>query len=125
VAGGSYTGDGGDGRFADMPMSGTNSDTSGQAIMWAFQVGTRDQLCSLWPYVPTSGSPRDAAARSAHFAIVHGTSTGNTTYVNPPGDKLVNQGAHHSSWQSLGTYGVTNGMIGSSSPTAGRPADTR
>jgi hypothetical protein len=109
---GSHNHDGCDGRFTDMPMSGSESDTAGQAIMWAFQVGSASQSCALSLYVPNSSSSRDVAARSAHFAVVHGTQTGNTTYASPSGDRIVNQSAHHSSWVSLGTYPVHNGQIG-------------
>jgi hypothetical protein len=109
---GSFAGNGCDGRFTDMPMSGTESDTAGQSIVWGFQVGATAQSCKLSLFVPTSDSGRDVAARSAHFAVIHGTTAGHSTYVSPAGDRIVNQSAHHSSWVSLGTYAVHNGTIG-------------
>ncbi|MEV4346920.1 hypothetical protein AB0J83_20885 [Actinoplanes sp. NPDC049596] len=86
LGGGSYTGDGCDGRFADMPMSGSDADSAGQSIVWGFQVGSAAQSCTLSLYVPTSSSARDVAARSAHFAVVHGTTAGMI------GVKLTNRG---------------------------------
>lgn len=112
LADGSYLGHGCDGRFTDMPMSGTESDTSGQTIMWGFKVGSAAQSCTLDLYVPNSSSARDVAAKSAHFAVVYGTSTGNSTYTTPSGEHIVDQSAHHSSWVSLGRYPVYNGQIG-------------
>ncbi|MEO3747904.1 hypothetical protein [Plantactinospora sp. B5E13] len=122
LAHGSYTGNGCNGQFTDMPMSGdANRDTAGQAIVWGFKVGSRAQQCTLSLYVPTSASSRDVAATNAHFAVVHGTTIDNTTYVNPSGDKYVNQGAHHSSWVTLGTWPVHNGMIGVKLTNRGNP----
>ncbi|MEV4346912.1 hypothetical protein AB0J83_20845, partial [Actinoplanes sp. NPDC049596] len=103
------------------PMSGSDADSAGQSIVWGFQVGSAAQSCTLSLYVPTSSSARDVAARSAHFAVVHGTTAGNTTYVNPSGEKIVNQSAHHSSWVALGTFPVHNGMIGVKLTNRGDP----
>jgi len=108
---GSYTGDGCDGRFTDMPMSGNQSDTGGQNITWGFAVGGGAQSCTLSLYVPYSLSKRDVAAKSAHFAVIQGTTSG-PTYTNPGGDRIVDQSRNHSRWVGLGTYPVRNGAIG-------------
>jgi translation initiation factor IF-2 len=109
---GSFAGNGCDGRFTDMPMSGTESDTAGQSIVWGFQVGSAAQSCKLSLFVPTSSSARDVAAKSAHIAVIHGTTAGHSTYVSPGGDRVINQSAYHSRWVDLGTYPVHNGAIG-------------
>ncbi|MFC3736128.1 hypothetical protein [Paractinoplanes deccanensis] len=123
LANGSYTGNGCNGQFTDMPMSGSaSSDDSDQAIVWGFSVGSAAQSCTLSLYVPTSASARDVAATAAHFAVVHGNTIYNTTYVNPSGDHYVNQRDHHSSWVGLGTYPVHNGMIGVKLTNRGNPS---
>ncbi|MFG1997215.1 hypothetical protein ACGFJ7_45275 [Actinoplanes sp. NPDC048988] len=109
---GSHAGDGCDGRFTDMPMSGSQSDTSGQHIMWGFSVGSVPQYCSLALYVPNSASARDVAAKSAHFAVVQGNSAWAPTYTSPSGERVVNQNANRNRWVGLGTYPVRNGAIG-------------
>ncbi|MFF5076589.1 hypothetical protein ACFY36_06030 [Actinoplanes sp. NPDC000266] len=123
LANGSYTGNGCNGQFTDMPMSGSaSSDDAGQAIVWGFSVGGTAQSCTLSLFVPTSASARDVAATAAHFAVVHGNTIGNTTYVNPSGDHTVSQRDHHSSWVGLGTYPVHNGMIGVKLTNRGNPS---
>jgi translation initiation factor IF-2 len=113
LGGGSWTGDGCNGQFSDMPMSGNaNADTAGQAMMWGFTVGPRAQDCTLSVYVPTSSSARDVAVTAAHFAVVNGTTMSSITYADPSGDRFIDQRDHHSAWLPLGTYPVRNGTIG-------------
>ncbi|MFI7608286.1 hypothetical protein ACIBTV_24495 [Micromonospora sp. NPDC049366] len=121
LANGSYTGDGCNGQFTDMPMSGdANWDQPGQAIVWGFNVGSRRQSCTLSLYVPTSNSPRDVAATRAHFFIVHDTSD-NVSYSNPTGQVFVNQGANHRRWVTLGTWPAENGKIAVKLTSRGNP----
>ncbi|MFJ6199212.1 hypothetical protein [Micromonospora sp. NPDC092111] len=121
LASGSYTGNGCDGRFSDMPMSGNaNWDQPGQAIVWAFNVGSQPQSCTLSLYVPTSNSSRDVAATNAHFFVVH-DSGDNVSYSKPTGEKYVNQSAHHRSWVTLGTWPARNGMISLKLTSRGNP----
>jgi hypothetical protein len=112
LAYGSYTGEGCSGEFTDMPMSGSDRDTDGQAMMWGFAPGRAPLTCELSLFVPTSSSSRDVAAARAHFAVVHGNRPSDATYTNPSGDRFVNQGANNNRWVGLGTYPVSDGQIG-------------
>jgi len=102
-----------DGRFDDMPMSGDpHRDAPGQAMVYGFRIGSADQLCDLYVFVPTSPSPRDVIAVPAHLAVITGTTIDAPLYSSPAPDKYLDQRDHHSTWLSLGRFPVGNGAIG-------------
>ncbi|WP_143234487.1 hypothetical protein [Paractinoplanes atraurantiacus] len=102
------------GKFDDMPMSGSaGADTTGQALVWGFHIGSAPQVCSLWIYVPTSPSKRDVIASPVRLVVMTSTKIDSTPYPGAAGERTVSQAAaNHSRWVPIGNYRVTNTTIG-------------
>ncbi|MFF5075624.1 hypothetical protein ACFY36_01120 [Actinoplanes sp. NPDC000266] len=102
------------GKFDDMPMSGSaGADTAGQALVWGFHIGAAPQVCSLWIYVPTSASKRDVIASPVRLVVMTSTKIDSTPYPGAAGERTVSQAAaNHSRWVPIGNYRVTNTTIG-------------
>jgi hypothetical protein len=101
------------GEFDDMPMSGgANTTDHAQGMVFGFRVGGGRQNCALALYIPSSSSPRDVIANPAYLVVMTGTGNGSAAYSSPPGYRAISQRDNHNSWLSLGTYPVSNGLIG-------------
>jgi hypothetical protein len=70
VSSGGHRGDGCDGRFTAVPMSGRSTkDGSGRAT-WSWYVGSGYDTCSVAVVVPDSGRERDVAGRPTTYNVL-------------------------------------------------------
>ncbi|MER7415944.1 hypothetical protein ABT346_04010 [Micromonospora peucetia] len=103
---GGWGGDGCEGHFTSMPMSGFKTkDDSGLYGEWWFAVGASTRSCAVSTYVPTTKDSRDVAGAPATYQVrdIEGGPV-KATFT-------VNQSANRGRWVASGTYAVTGGRI--------------
>ncbi|WNF31253.1 adhesin [Streptomyces sp. C11-1] len=70
VEAGGFTGDGCDGRFSAVPMSGTPTEDAGSTATWSWRPGEGFRTCALTVFVPDSGRARDAAGAPTVYRVL-------------------------------------------------------
>jgi hypothetical protein len=97
---GGWTGDGCDGSYWAVPMSGDPQRDDQSSVLWSFRTGSvRTGRCAVSVFVPTGNDPRDVAGRPAFYR------------VEPSGSFAIDQIANRGSWVSAGTFVVRDGRI--------------
>jgi hypothetical protein len=102
---GGYTGDGCDGKYASMPMSGNaNQDDSSNFVLWTFATGqVSSGSCQVQVYIPDDSSITAVGGTSAFYTVADGS--------GPVGSFTVDQVAHRGQWMNAGTYPVSGGQL--------------
>jgi hypothetical protein len=105
---GGRRGDGCDGSFTAVPMSGSPiRDQRGQFVMWWFVTRPVETgSCRVSVFVPDSLIKRDVAGRPAFYTVQAGRA--DSTRV---GAFAIDQDLARGSWVDAGRYRVTNGEI--------------
>ncbi len=105
VTTGGWTGDGCNGKFDAMDMSGsaTVDDPSSYALWW-FAVGSASRHCQVSVYVPTTSNSRYVAGKPAQYFVLD-TETGPVR-----ASFTVDQRINHGRWIS-GRYDVHGGRV--------------
>ncbi|MET9419296.1 adhesin [Streptomyces sp. NPDC006540] len=70
VSSGGHRGDGCDGRFTAVPMSGRSTKDGGGRATWSWYVGSGYDTCSVAVVVPDSGRDRDVAGRPTTYNVL-------------------------------------------------------
>ncbi|MFI2368423.1 adhesin [Streptomyces sp. NPDC018833] len=70
VRSGGHRGDGCDGRFTAMPMSGSPVKDSGNTATWTWYVGSGYTSCSVAVVVPDSDRAQDVAGRPSTYLVL-------------------------------------------------------
>lgn len=114
---GGWTGDGCDGDFDAVPMSGyaDRDDTSAFTVWWFRTGAVRRGTCAISVHVPWSGNDRDVAGKPAYYNVIAGRSD----YRRISGFKVY-QTAARGSWVSAGTFPIYDGEIGVQMITRGQ-----
>ncbi|MFI6286060.1 adhesin [Streptomyces sp. NPDC051018] len=69
---GGHRGDGCDGRFSAIPMSGSESQDNGHSATWSWYVGSGYTTCSLTVVVPKAPRPQDVAGEPSVYRVLAG-----------------------------------------------------
>jgi hypothetical protein len=118
VGSGGWLGDGCDGTYEAVPMSGDPAkDDPGQSAVWWFSPGAAIHQCALEVYLPGPGSTGvgAAAARYSVLADQSGPALAEVT---------VDQGPGHGGWHRVGVFPVNQGTIAVQLGNRGKPATT-
>ncbi|MFF0450243.1 adhesin [Streptomyces sp. NPDC004609] len=67
---GGHRGDGCDGRFSAIPMSGSESKDNGNTATWSWYVGSGYTTCSLAVVVPKAPRPQDVAGEPSVYRVL-------------------------------------------------------
>jgi hypothetical protein len=70
VGSGGHLGDGCDGSFSAVPMSGDPAKDRGSTAVWSWYVGSGYPTCSVAVVVPDSGRDRDAAGEPTTYHVL-------------------------------------------------------
>ncbi|MFJ8075370.1 adhesin [Streptomyces sp. NPDC096176] len=70
VSSGGHRGDGCDGSFTAIPMSGSRTEDRGGSATWFWYVGSGYRTCSIAVVVPDSGRDRDAAGQPTTYNVL-------------------------------------------------------
>jgi translation initiation factor IF-2 len=106
---GGWTGDGCQGAFDALPMSGyrDRDDTSAFVVWWFKPAQVRQGSCVISVYIPTSRSSRDVAGAPAFYNVI----AGRDDYRRIAGF-AINQANNRGQWVNAGSYPLRNGQIG-------------
>ncbi|MFF7988835.1 hypothetical protein ACFZDG_03445 [Kitasatospora xanthocidica] len=91
---GGYSGEGCNGTYAAMPMSGDGND-KGNSVVWSF---TLDKVtsCTLAVYIPASGSLKQVGGNPSYYTVQSGSGSA--------GSFTINQTASRGSWVTKGPF---------------------
>ncbi|MFJ8622589.1 hypothetical protein ACIRD3_07045 [Kitasatospora sp. NPDC093550] len=91
---GGYSGDGCNGTYAAMPMSGDGKD-KGNSVVWSF---TLDKVtsCTLAVYIPASGNLKQVGGNPSYYTVQSGGASA--------GSFTINQTASRGSWVTQGPF---------------------
>ncbi|MEW2632835.1 adhesin [Streptomyces sp. NPDC048389] len=70
VGSGGHLGDGCDGSFTAVPMSGSRTEDGGSTVVWSWYVGSGYPTCSVAVVVPDSGRDRDVAGEPTSYNVL-------------------------------------------------------
>ncbi|MEU3574124.1 hypothetical protein AB0E96_37820, partial [Kitasatospora sp. NPDC036755] len=93
---GGYSGDGCNGTYASMPMSGdANKDDGGNSVVWTFTVD-KVSSCTLSVYIPGSGNVKQVGGNPSYYTVQSGG--------GQVGSFSINQTASRGSWVNQGPF---------------------
>ncbi len=109
VPSGGLSGDGCNGFFAAMPMSGqANLDNPATYALWTFHTGAVSQnTCNISVFIPNDSNIEHVAGDPAYYQVFGSASAAGTAI----GDFSINQPAALGSWVNAGSYNVTGGAL--------------
>ncbi|MEU2762310.1 adhesin [Streptomyces sp. NPDC006863] len=81
VENGGFDGDGCDGRFSAIPMSGSPTEDRGSTATWSWHLGRGFSACALTVFVPDSGRPRDAAGEPTVYRVLSDPDDADSAYT--------------------------------------------
>ncbi len=81
VENGGFDGDGCDGRFSAVPMSGSPTEDRGSTAIWSWHLGRGFSECALTVFVPDSGRPRDAAGEPTVYRVLSDPGDADSAYT--------------------------------------------
>ncbi|MFE5960272.1 adhesin [Streptomyces rubiginosohelvolus] len=81
VENGGFDGDGCDGRFSAIPMSGSPTEDRGSTATWSWHLGRGFSECALTVFVPDSGRPRDAAGEPTVYRVLSDPDDADSAYT--------------------------------------------
>lgn len=81
VENGGFDGDGCDGRFSAIPMSGSPTEDRGSTAVWSWHLGRGFSECALTVFVPDSGRPRDAAGEPTVYRVLSDPGDADSAYT--------------------------------------------
>jgi hypothetical protein len=107
-ASGGFTGDGCAGSYFAMPMSGADTDDTGNYILWTFdtdpvKVGT----CSLKVYIPDVNDIIDVGGNPTYYTVQNS----NTAYADTVGSFSIQQPSYLGQWVSEGSFPVSGSLL--------------
>ncbi|MEV7027899.1 adhesin, partial [Kitasatospora sp. NPDC093558] len=92
---GGWSGDGCNGSYTSVPMSGDASkDDSSASVVWTFNLGNVS-TCALSVYVPASGDVTKVGGHPTYYTVQSG---------GPGRSFVVNQTSSQGSWVDVGSY---------------------
>ncbi|MFE6054018.1 hypothetical protein ACFQ6N_24975 [Kitasatospora sp. NPDC056446] len=92
---GGYSGEGCNGTYASMPMSGDANDDKSNSVVWTF---TLDKVtsCTLAVYIPASGNVKQVGGNPSYYTVQSGSGS--------VGSFSINQTASLGSWVTKGPF---------------------
>ncbi|MFF4858217.1 adhesin [Streptomyces rubiginosohelvolus] len=81
VENGGFDGEGCDGRFSAIPMSGSPTEDRGSTAVWSWHLGRGFSECALTVFVPDSGRPRDAAGKPTVYRVLSDPADADSAYT--------------------------------------------
>ncbi|MFF0486593.1 hypothetical protein [Streptomyces sp. NPDC004435] len=105
---GGHTGDGCDGSFLSLPMSGKAGSDAGNALRWTFRTGSvTSGTCQVSVHIPNNGDIKAVGGKPAYYTV-HAGATGSDPILR---SFNVDQPSRRGQWVSAGDVRVTGGVL--------------
>ncbi|WP_371521990.1 hypothetical protein [Kitasatospora sp. NBC_01300] len=100
---GGYSGDGCNGGYYSMPMSGDANKDHDNSVVWTFSTGSvTTGTCKLSVYVPNSGDVKAVGGTSSLYTVQSGSGSGSFN---------VNQVGNRGQWVTVGPFQLNGGKL--------------
>ncbi|MFF9347591.1 hypothetical protein [Streptomyces sp. NPDC014734] len=105
---GGWTGDGCNGSYDSVPMSGdTNTDMQSR-VKWWWNPGTKARTCQISVYIPNIGSTLYVGGHPTTYHVLVNANDRTTKYDS----FTINQVNHRGQWVNAGTFAMKGSTIG-------------
>ncbi|WP_158718674.1 hypothetical protein [Streptomyces griseus] len=105
---GGHAGDGCNGGFLSLPMSGKAGSDAGNALRWTFRTGpVTSGTCQVSVHIPNNSDIKAVGGRPAHYTVHAGT-TGSDPILR---SFDVDQPSRRGQWVSAGDVRITGGVL--------------
>lgn len=105
---GGHNGDGCDGSFTAVPMSGSKTQDGGARVLWWWSVGSESERCTIEVHIPPwTGNSDDVAGDPTHYEVLSDPKDLNSRYAGFQISQVSNRGR----LVDVGTFDVQDGVI--------------
>ena len=105
---GGFTGDGCAGSYFAMPMSGADTDDTGNYILWTFDTDpVKVGKCSLRVYIPDVNNIIDVGGDPSYYTVQNSS----TAYADTVGSFSIQQPSYLGQWVSEGSFPVSGSLL--------------
>ncbi|MFE7513522.1 hypothetical protein ACFU8I_20215 [Streptomyces sp. NPDC057540] len=105
---GGHSGDGCNGSFLSLPMSGKTGSDAGNALRWTFRTGAvTSGTCQVSVHIPNNSDIKAVGGRPAYYTV-HAGATGNDPILR---SFNVDQPSRRGQWVSAGDVRITGGVL--------------
>ncbi|MER7952088.1 hypothetical protein ABTY59_32325 [Streptomyces sp. NPDC096079] len=105
---GGHAGDGCNGSFLSLPMSGKTGSDAGNALRWTFRTGAvTSGTCQVSVHIPNNSDIKVVGGRPAYYTV-HAGATGNDPILR---SFNVDQPSRRGQWVSAGDVRITGGVL--------------
>ncbi|MFF9401946.1 hypothetical protein [Streptomyces sp. NPDC014744] len=105
---GGWTGDGCNGSYDSVPMSGDTSTDMQNRVKWWWNPGTKARTCQISVYIPNSGDVRYVGGHPTTYHVLVNANDRTTKYDS----FTINQVNHRGQWVNAGTFAMKGPTIG-------------
>ncbi|MFJ3700615.1 MULTISPECIES: adhesin [Streptomyces] len=105
---GAWTGDGCNGSYAAVPMSGSTSTDGESRVMWWWRPGTEARTCQISVFIPHSNTTLYVGGHPSTYHVLVDANDRTTKYSS----FTVNQAGLRGQWIGVGTFPVKGSTIG-------------
>ncbi|MFE6667609.1 hypothetical protein ACFVFH_29145 [Streptomyces sp. NPDC057697] len=105
---GGWTGNGCNGSYASIPMSGSTTTDMQNRVKWWWKPGTRARTCQISVYIPNNGSVQYVGGHPTKYHVLVNANDASSMYSS----FTLNQTAHRGQWVDAGTFPMKGSTIG-------------
>ncbi|MFF2326487.1 MULTISPECIES: hypothetical protein [unclassified Streptomyces] len=105
---GGWTGDGCNGSYAAVPMSGDTAVDADSRVKWWWKPGTTARTCQISVFVPNSNTTLYVGGHPTTYHVLVNANDRTTKYSS----FTINQVAHRGQWVNAGTFTMKGSTIG-------------
>ncbi|MFF4667265.1 right-handed parallel beta-helix repeat-containing protein [Streptomyces sp. NPDC001282] len=105
---GGWTGDGCNGSYDSVPMSGDTSTDMQNRVKWWWNPGTKARTCQISVYIPNSGNVLYVGGHPTTYHVLVNANDRTTKYDS----FTINQVNHRGQWVNVGTFAMKGPTIG-------------
>ncbi|MFG3528137.1 hypothetical protein ACGF8B_15490 [Streptomyces sp. NPDC047917] len=105
---GGWTGNGCNGSYSSIPMSGDTSTDMQNRVKWWWKPGTRARTCQISVFIPNSNTNLYVGGHPTKYHVLVNANDRTTMYSS----FSINQTAHRGQWVDAGTFAMKGATIG-------------
>ncbi|MEV5203831.1 hypothetical protein [Streptomyces sp. NPDC053720] len=105
---GGWTGNGCNGSYSSIPMSGDTSTDMQNRVKWWWKPGTRARTCQISVFIPNSNTNLYVGGHPTKYHVLVNANDRTTMYSS----FSINQTAHRGQWADAGTFAMKGATIG-------------
>ncbi|MFJ5725160.1 hypothetical protein [Streptomyces sp. NPDC093149] len=105
---GGWTGNGCNGSYSAVPMSGDTDQDHDARVKWWWNPGTKARTCQISVFIPNSGTILNVGGHPTTYHVLVNANDRTTKYSS----FRINQVAHRGQWVDAGTFAMKGATIG-------------